>query len=593
MVLFSMLLFGTNWSNLFGQELITNIQGRETTSLDAQWHVIVDPFDTGFYSYRYTERDDGYFMNRKQQHKSELVEYNFDTSPMLDVPGDWNSQRKDLFFYEGTVWYKKSFDYSLQDGNRLFVHFGAANYDAIVYLNGKRLGRHTGGFTPFSCEITDIVKPKDNFLIVKVDNSRHRAGVPTVNTDWWNYGGLTRSVTLAEVPETYIEDYFFQLNPEDPNEVIGWVQLEGANAAQSVEFSIAKAGFSHTVQTNENGYGEFSASIDVELWSPDFPRRYGVSLHAETDTITDRMGFRTIQTQEDQILLNGEPVFLRGISIHEEAPFRGGRAFAAEDAEILLQWAKELGCNFVRLAHYPHNENMIRKAEELGMMVWGEIPVYWTILWENDSTYALADQQLREMITRDKNRASVIIWSVANETPRSEPRLEFLRNLIQTARDLDQTRLITAATELTYDGKTLRLDDPLIEYLDVIGVNEYLGWYGGKPDDIPSHHWETSYNKPLIISEFGGGALQGYHADEETRWSEEYQADVYRNQLEMVDKIPFLSGMTPWILMDFRSPRRPLPDIQDYWNRKGLLSERGNKKKAFYILQKYYRSKIQ
>jgi beta-glucuronidase len=235
---------------------------------------------------------------------------------------------------------------------------------------------------------------------------------------------------------------------------------------------------------------------------------------------------------------------------------------------------------------------MVRMADSLGVMVWAEVPVYWTIQWENRATLANARNQLTELITRDRNRAAVILWSMANETPPSEPRLAFLRALASRARELDPTRLITAALELHYrfeDG-ILSIDDPFGRDLDVIAINEYLGWYVGLPALADSVRWESAYDKPLIVSEFGAGALQGYHADAETRWSEEYQASVYRHQVAMLQRIPFLRGMTPWILTDFRSPRRPLPGIQDFWNRKGLISDRGIRKQAFFVLQQHYQA---
>jgi beta-glucuronidase len=186
--------------------LITNIDGRHTTSLDGRWRIIIDPYETGYYDYRWQPRADGYFKNQKPQSPSDLIEYDFDSSQQLNVPGDWNSQDDKLLFYEGTIWYKKSFDYQKKDGTRLFVYLGAANYVADVYLNGQKLGRHEGGFTPFNFEVTQLVREKDNFLVVKVDNKRRRDAVPTLNTDWWNYGGLTRDVSLIEVPDTFIQD---------------------------------------------------------------------------------------------------------------------------------------------------------------------------------------------------------------------------------------------------------------------------------------------------------------------------------------------------------------------------------------------------
>jgi beta-glucuronidase len=230
----------------------------------------------------------------------------------------------------------------------------------------------------------------------------------------------------------------------------------------------------------------------------------------------------------------------------------------------------------------------------MGIMVWEEIPVYWTIDWENKETYANAENQLREVITRDKNRASVIIWSVANETPNSEARVEFLTNLVNTARELDPTRLISAALEVSnYNNNPFNktINDPFAEKVDVLSFNEYIGWYDGLPDKCSKIEWHINQNKPVIISEFGGGAKAGFHADSLTRWSEEYQKYLYIETLKMLEKIDQLSGMTPWILTDFRSPRRPLHGIQDGWNRKGLISSEGNKKEAFYVLQKYYEQK--
>lgn len=190
--------------------LLTNIEGRHITSLNGNWQVIIDPYEAGYYDYRYQIRRDGYFKNQKPENKSDLIEYDFDKSIELQVPADWNSQRAELFFYEGTVWYKKSFDYSVQSAKRVFIYFGAVNYIAEVYLNGEKIGRHEGGFTPFNFEITAKLRPKDNFLIVKVDNKRRTDGIPTVMTDWWNYGGITREVMLIEVPQIFIQDYFIQ-----------------------------------------------------------------------------------------------------------------------------------------------------------------------------------------------------------------------------------------------------------------------------------------------------------------------------------------------------------------------------------------------
>src|ERR1700730_11274169 len=569
--------------------LITNIEGRHTIDLNGRWQTIIDQYETGYYDYRYQPSTDGYFKNAKPKSPSDLIEYDFDASEQLNVPGDWNSQDQRLLFYEGTVWYKKSFDYQKKDRTRLFVYFGAANYLADVYLNGQKLGRHEGGFTPFNFEITSLVRERDNFLIVKVDNKRRRDAVPTLNTDWWNYGGLTREVDLVEVPDTFIEDYFIQLRKGSTDEISGWVKLNGATGGKAITVEIPEANIKQSAVTDANGYSAVSFKARLNHWSPENPKLYAVKVSTDTDSVGERIGFRSIETRATDILLNAKPIFLRGICIHEESPLRGGRAFSEDDARMLLTWAKELGSNFVRLAHYPHNEHMTRLADEMGIMVWSEIPVYWTVLWDNPETFENARNQLGESITRDKNKASVILWSVANETPVSEARIKFLKGLVDHARKLDPTRLLTAANERHYaDPNTQVIDDPLGEYLDVLGCNEYVGWYDGLPEKADGLTWKVKYQKPLIMTEFGGEAPYGKHGDALTRWTEEYQENFYQHTVSMLKRISFLRGTCPWILMDFRSPRRPLPGIQDFHNRKGLISDRGEKKKAFYVMEKYY-----
>ena len=465
------------------------------------------------------------------------------------------------------------------------------NYQAAVYLNGEKLGDHEGGFTAFNFEVTPLLREGENDLIVEVSNTRRVDAVPGIKFDWWNYGGITSAVMLVEVPATFIQDYLDTAARGSRTEIAGWVQLNGTQPGQNINLKIPEAGVDENFATDAEGRANFHFRAKLELWSPEHPKLYEVLLAGGTDTVRDQIGFRTIETQGDKILLNGKPIFLRGISMHEEAPFREGRAFSQEDAQTLLGWVKELGCNFVRFAHYPHNENEIRLADRLGLLVWSEIPVYWDIDWTNAATLANAEIQLRDMIARDHNRASVILWSVSNETPVKPERLTFLTQLVKDARELDSTRLITSALNHVEESATdvRTLADPLGDVLDVVGLNEYLGWYGGHPEDADKVQWKLNFNKPLIVSEFGGGALFGRHGETDERWTEEYQQNLFEHQLGMVRRMPNLAGMTPWVLMDFQSPLRMLPGVQDYHNRKGLISNRGQRKKAFYTLQGFYR----
>ena len=574
---------------------VGNILGRHTTSLNGKWHYIVDVQEEGYYDYRMNPTRWGFFRNAKPQKPEDLIEYDFDKAEEMELPSDWNTRDERLFFYEGTVWFYKKFNVQgskfKAEKRRALLYFGAVNYDAHVYVNGNHVGHHIGGFTPFNYDVTDQLKDGENFVIVKVDNKRHAEDVPTQIFDWWNYGGITRDVLLVDVPETYVENYSLQLVSLEGRRLAFSVKLNKAEAGRRVTLSIPELKLKKELITAADGTATTFMKAKPVLWSPATPKLYKVDITMDGETLSDEIGFRKIETRGKQILLNGEPIFLKGISIHEEKPNGGGRANCTEDAHTLLSWAKELGCNFVRLAHYPHNEYAVREAERMGILVWSEIPVYWTIAWKNFATYQNAEAQLHDMIARDHNRANVIIWSIANETPHSPERDQFLGRLATYARTQDSTRLISMAMEVTgASNYHNRLQDNMNKYVDVVSFNQYIGWYRDV-NDAPKMTWEIPYNKPVIISEFGGGAKAGYHGEKNQRWTEEFQENLYRENTAMLDKIEGLAGTTPWILKDFRSPRRVLTGIQDYYNRKGLFSDDGQKKKAFFVLKEWYERK--
>ena len=580
-----------------------NVYARQNVSLNGDWNYFVDQQEQGYYDYRMNPTQWGYFINAKPQRPSDLVEYNFDACPTMHIPGDWNTQDEQLFLYEGTVWLKQDFEVKSEElrvkseGKRFLLYFGAVNYESIVYVNGKKVGRHVGGFTPFCFDVTDLVREGKNFVIVKVDNKRHADNVPTQIFDWWNYGGITRDVLLVTVPETYVEDYSLQLDKtiNGKKRFLNFsLKLNKPVAGQEVTLSIPELKMKQKLVTDSEGKinsSLFTLSSSLKLWCPEVPKLYKVEITCGEEVIQDEIGFRTIETRGRQLLLNGKPIFLRGVCSHEETAYTSRRCNSAADADTLLSWARQLGCNFIRLAHYPHNEHAVREAERQGFLLWSEIPVYWTISWQNENTYANAEKQLTDMIRRDHNRAAIIIWSLANETPHSDARDKFLGRLATTARSLDSTRLISMAMEVTGASNYVnRLQDNMNKYVDVVSFNQYIGWYRDV-NDAPKMKWEIPYEKPVIISEFGGGAKAGLHGDKGQRWTEEFQENLYRENLAMLDKIEGLAGTCPWVLKDFRSPRRPLPGIQDGFNRKGLFSDQGQRKKAFYVLREWYEKK--
>ena len=583
------------------QTLLVGLDHRTTTSLDGDWHYLVDQSPgRALYTSTGAINDNSYAQNTHPnivgKHNEE---YDFATAPTLHVPGDWNTQVPQLFNYEGVVWYERDFDFQSKPDTRTFLHIGAANYRSHAWINGKRVCDHEGGYTPFDCEATAVLHPGSNFVVIAVDATRLQDGIPSVGIDWLNYGGLTRDVSLVTLPSTFIDDYDVHLahgpawKPGN-TELTGYIHVVDAPAGTPVTLDIPEAGVKTTLTTGTDGSAPFTVNAaHLDLWSPATPKLYKVTLTvgsgAQQDKLTDDIGFRDIRVDGTRILLNGQPIYLQGVNLHAEAPIRGGRLNTDQDVATVFGYLKDLNANFVRLAHYPHDERMERTADRNGIMIWSEIPLWQRISFDKPEVYAKADFMLHEMIRRDRNKASVILWSVSNETPNNPTRTEFLTKLANEARTLDPTRPITSALNTAHiEGDSATLPDLFANALDVVGVNQYIGWYNGSAEDADKITW-TLPQKPVIMSEFGAEAKQGNHGATDQRWTEEQQVYVLQHQFTMLAKIPQLRGDTPWVLIDFRSPTRNIPKLQDGYNRKGLIAEDGKKKQAFYTVQKAYK----
>ncbi|MEO1584273.1 MAG: glycoside hydrolase family 2 TIM barrel-domain containing protein [Planctomycetota bacterium] len=576
---------------------IVNAHQRKGIDLNGDWPIVIDPYDNGTFDYLSRPHTrNGFWTSAGPQGPTDQQEWSFTEAETLAVPGDWNSQRDDLFFYEGTVWYRRTFDLAPEAERRYFLCIAAANKRSKVWVNGTEVGQHAVGFTPVHLEVTDQLVSGENSVTVRVNNERRFEAVPGLNTDWWNYGGITRDVRLVSVPSTFIRDADIIFEGET---ITATIALDGPEAVgQRVSVSIDELGIDAEGVTGETGTATISmvAPESLRRWGPESPVLYDVSFASRADAVHDRVGFRTIETRGSEILLNGEPVFLRGICIHEEAISREGRAWSEADARELLTLAKELGCNYVRLAHYPHNEHMLRVADEMGLLVWAEIPVYWTLDFANPATLAEAKSHLTGMIDRDMNRASVIIWSIGNETGDEAERTVFRNKLGEHVKLLDDSRLLSAAmfakADVT-DGKPtrLRVVDPFGEMADVLAINTYVGWYWAQAEDLRSCTVERKWDKPLLISEFGAGVKHGLRGEPTDRWTEDFGVRLYTETLAWADRIEGLAGLSPWILKDFRSPRRQLTGVQDWYNRKGMVSETGERKMVFDVLRRYYEQK--
>lgn len=550
---------------------------RVVESLDGDWHFAVDPYDTclraRWFEEKYVDSDGRRYP----------VDFSFDQWRTVTVPGCWNLLEPEWFWYEGSAVYVRDVGFEAGPaGERQFLHFEGANYATYVFLNREYLGWHQGGSTPFSFEVTGLLQAENRLLVVVV-STRRPDQVPSENTDWFNYGGLHRGVSLVRVPASFIRDVFVALRPGSDHDVID-VRVEVDGAATSATVELPELGVDQEFAVAD-GVGTAELAVRPELWSPDNPRLYEVVVSTADDSWRDRIGFRELRVEGGSILLNGEPIWLKGVCQHEDSVERG-RSLTADDIRRNFSLAKELGCSYVRLAHYPHSRAAARIADEVGLLLWEEVPVYWAIDFGNPGTYADAANQLAELVRRDRNRASVIIWSVGNENPDTDDRLAFMAGLAGLAKQLDPTRLTSVACLVDPSGPAIA--DRLVDHIDIIGINEYYGWYEPDFSKLVALFDNSRPAKPVVICEFGADAVAGLHGAADELFTEENQVAVYRRQLDVLASIACIKGLSPWILYDFRCPRR-LHANHGYHNRKGLLDEtRTRRKLAFAELQRFY-----
>lgn len=570
--------------------LILAPYGRTGLSLNGEWSAIVDQYDKGIAK--------GMYMDALPEGTTEFKEYAYDGGLRLQVPGDWNHQNPGLWWYEGTLWYGRHFEAERHPGRRRILYFSGVSHRCEVFLNGVSVVCHEGAFTPFEADVTELLRDGDNFLAVKVNNTRRADTIPAMSFDWWNYGGITRDVMLLEVPDLYVRDGFVRLEKGSKDRIQADISLSEAKAGIPVTISIPELKIRGTLLTDTSGSVRATLKArNLRLWAPLTPKRYEVTVTAAEDTVLLQVGFREIAVKGTQVLVNGAPVFLKSISFHEEIPMEKRRAYSEEDARRLVDAALALGCNTIRLAHYPQNVHIVDYAEEKGLLIWEEIPLWQGIDFSSDETYRRAETYLSEMILRDRNRCAIGFWSISNETRPSPRRDAFLTRLLAWGRSLDDSRLFTSAFDNAYyipESDEFQMEDSFAARLDVIGINKYMGWYAPWPKPADELRWNVFPDKPLFITEFGCEARSGVYGDgdKSSSWSEDYQESLYRDNLTMFSLIPNLCGISPWVLFDFLSPYRQHPVNQSYFNRKGLLSDQGVKKKAWHVIHDYYADPI-
>jgi beta-glucuronidase len=353
--------------------------GRRVESLNGLWHYVADQYDEGL-------RNNWYMLSEEKENRKQLPwDYHTGEGELTSLPGCWNLINPRYYYFEGSIWYSKKFSIKpLHNGERMFLHIGAANYETMIFLNSMFLGSHRGGSNPFFVELTDNLK-QENVLTIRVNNTRSRDRVPMLSTDWFNWGGLYRDIELICAPSVFIKDFRMYLVPDDLFSNIAFTVVISDNTVEdTVTLNITELGINEKFSVKEGICSE-TFQAHPQLWSPHNPKLYDVEVTFRDDRIDDRVGFRQITVRDREILLNGKPVYLCGISVHED-DVRLGKASNRHDIIRRYRHAKELGCNFVRLAHYPHHELAARMADEMGLLLWEEIPIYWSINFKNQAT---------------------------------------------------------------------------------------------------------------------------------------------------------------------------------------------------------------
>ncbi len=551
----------------------------------------------------------------------------------IAVPASWNEQFQDTHDYLGTAWYARTFQVSRTwQGQRVFLRFASANYEARVWLNGEPLGEHLGGHLPFAFEVTDriawggvntlAVRVNAELCPTRVPPGNVRGGMggffsshPAASFDFYPYAGLQRPVTLFAVPERHIRDVTVVTDIAERDGLVrvtvvqsgeggsGRARLSGVGGAWEADLRFAGPSAEATIRVPQ-----------ARLWVPGDPYLYDLTVTlGDADAPLDRyrldVGIRTVAVEGDRLLLNGRPIALRGFGRHEDFPVHGrglNLPLIVKD-HSMLKW---MGANSYRTSHYPYSEEAMWMADREGILVVDETPAVGLTFMDGEEQIAarLAQvrQQVQELVARDKNHPSVIMWSLANEPmvgqggleamlagrgephPAAEP---FFTELFDLARALDPTRLVTVEAPMGAG----RMD--WLRQADVICIHRYTGWYieGGRLDraeellakDLDQVYAE--YGKPVAITEFGADTTAGFHSDPPVMWSEEYQVDMLRRYLDLAAERPWIVGLHVWNMADFRTAQGLIR--ANGLNQKGVLTRDRRPKMAAHFLRERWAGK--
>lgn len=597
-------------------------------SLQAEGFKSADPKDMALLPQRNAQRDirnisgiwrfkiDPDNKGEKAEWYNGLKDFNF-----ISVPGSWNEQFPGLMEYRDWVWYQtETFVPTSWKDDRVYIRVGEASYAAKVWVNGQAVGKHEGAFVPFAFDITSVVDwGKKNIITIQVENQKRHLGGQAMRLanseyDGFSYGGLNREVMLYTVPsKNYLKD--ITIHPEkkgkdglmniqvelgEENDNFGGIIISDQNKQIEKKINIVE------------GKGKTTVKIpNARFWSPVDPHLYEITVflgkkHDPEDTYNLKTGLRTVSVENEKILLNGEPICLRGVGTRQDFPIYGrGSNYPVMVKDFnLMKW---LGANSYRTSSQMHDEAYYSKADQEGLLVIGETPAVGLFTY-NDTTSlekieGISKQYLQEMILRDKNHPSIIIWGLANEPierlgrkdrdERSQEKAyKLFSEYIGMAKELDPTRLVMYMGESGGPSEWFNL-------VDLICINRFGGWgadngrielgvdrVGQELDRL-----YKQYGKPCMLTQFGASVIPGAHSIQPEMFTEEYQKRLIEEYLNMANSKDFIAGMFISNLSDYKTPQSI--DKMGGVNRKGLFTrDRRPKAAAFYLHDRWKQPKL-
>lgn len=552
---------------------------RRVSDLCGSWRFLTDPEDKG----------------DKLGYANGLPE-----GEMVSVPSVWNTDLGRLN-YDGCAWYEKTF-YS--EGGTLLFDFESVMTKADVYLDGEHVGEHYGAFSEFDIIVKDV-KSGFHTLVVRVDSRVNEKSIPQERVDWFNYGGIARDVSVHSLEGISIltNHIKYTLSKDlSSADVCSELELFNAKGEKCSSRVVVAIGETEIYSANVELEAYETKTIltpsvkmeDISLWDIDSPVLYSVIANTDTDDLIDRIGFRHIVAGNNQILLNGKQIEIRGVNRHEEHP-DWGFAFPAHLMKKDIDLICDLGCNSVRGSHYPQSRLFVDMLDERGILFWSEIPIWGggfneKTLSDNDVVERGLEMH-REMVKYYYNHPSIIIWGMHNEvwTPYA-PVYNITKKYSEFLRANGGNRLITHAT-------LCPLEETTYEFDDIICINLYHGWYYGDMSawdklmvDLKAYMEKTGQTgKPVIMSEFGAGALAGYHQHfDNVRWSEEFQADLLEYCLELFHKTDYIHGFYIWQFCNIRTYHKIDLNRVRCFNNKGILDEYRNPKAGYFAVRRLY-----